>query len=188
MPSEAKIAEVARLAERLQKSRLALFTDFRGLRAQEMGGLRLKLRAQGIDYQVVKNTLVIRALEQVGRGEGKKLLLGPTAIAFGYGEEASTAKGMAEALRSLKALRLQGGLLGERVLTAAEVLSLATLPPREVVLANLLGGMQAPAARLLGVLQASLAGLARLLQARASQLAQTQPKEAQTQAQTQAQT
>ena len=170
MPKEEKVQEVARLAEMLEKGRLALFTDFRGMPAHEMAELRRRLREKGVDYRVIKNTLMALALEKAGKGEGKVLLQGPTAIAVGYGEEVETARVFAEFLRQSKALKLQGALLLDRVLRSEEVLALAALPSKEVLLSRVLGTMQAPLARLLGVLQAPMAGLLLVLQARSKQL------------------
>ena len=170
MPKEEKVQEVARLAEMLEKGRLALFTDFRGMHSQEMTELRRRLREKGVDYRVIKNTLMALALDKAGKGEGKVLLQGPTAVAVGYGEEVETARIFAEFLRQSKTLKLRGALLVDRVLRSEEVLALAALPPREVLLSKVLGTMHSPLARLLGVLQAPMAGLLLVLQARSKQI------------------
>lgn len=170
MPKEEKVQEVASLAEMLEKGRLALFTDFRGMPAHEMTELRRRLREKGVDYRVIKNTLMALALDKAGKGEGKALLQGPTAVAVSYEEEVETARVLAEFLRQSKTLKLRGALLLDRVLRSDEVLALAALPPKEVLLSRVLGTMQAPLSRLVGVLQAPLAGLLLVLQARSRQL------------------
>jgi len=170
LPKEEKVQEVAGLAEMLEKGRLALFTDFRGMPAHEMTDLRKRLREKGVEYRVIKNTLMALALDKAGKGDGKSLLQGPTAIAVSYGEEIETARVFAEFLRQSKTLKLRGALLLDRVLQSDEVLALSTLPPRDVLLGRVLGAMQAPLSRLAGVMEAPLAGFLGVLQARSKQL------------------
>ena len=170
MPKEEKVLEVARLTEMLEKGRLTMFTDFRGMPAHEMTELRKRLRAKGVDYRVIRNTLMSLALDKAGKGDAKALLQGPTAVAVSYGEEIETAKLFADFLRQSKTLKLRGALLLDRVIRSDEVLALAALPPREVLISRVLGAMQAPLAGFVGVLQAPISGLLMVLQARSKQL------------------
>lgn len=171
MPTEKKIQAVEELAEILSKSTVAIATDYRGLSTAEISQLRRRLRERGIAYHVVKNTLAQRAAEQVGRPALRSLLVGPTALAFGYGDVVEPAKVLTEYIRSTRTvLTVRGGLLDNRVLSADEVTALSLLPPREVILAQLLGQLQGPMAALANVLSANLRSLLGVLQARIQQL------------------
>jgi large subunit ribosomal protein L10 len=166
-----KAETVEKLGDILSRSTMAVITDYRGLTAAEMTELRRKLGEQGVEYRVVKNTLARFAAERAGRAELKALLQGPTALALGYGDIIIPARAVADFTRTSKSsLRIKGGLLEHRLLTSQEVATLSTLPPREVLIAKLMAGMQAPISALVGVLAANMRGLAGVLQARIQQL------------------
>jgi len=168
---EKKTETVERLGEILSRITMAVATDYRGLTAAEMTELRRKLGEQGVEYRVVKNTLARFAAERAGREGLKDLLQGPTALALGYGDISIPARAVTDYVRASKStLRVKGGLLEHRVLTAQEVAILSTLPPRETLIAQLMAGMQAPVSALLYVLTANIRELAGLLQARIHQL------------------
>ncbi|MFH1003794.1 MAG: 50S ribosomal protein L10, partial [Chloroflexota bacterium] len=133
--------------------------------------LRRQLGAREIGYRVVKNTLARLAAERAGKGTLAGRLVGPVALAYGYGDITIPAKVLRDYLRGAKAsLTITGGFVGSRLLTAEEVTTLATLPGREVLLAKVLGGMQAPIYGLANCLAAPLRGLAEVLRARIQQL------------------
>lgn len=122
----------------------------------------------------MKNTLATRAAEQAERRALPKLLTGPTALALGFGDEVEAAKSLTDYIRTSRiTLPIRGAVLGERVLQMAEVQSLANLPAREVLLAQFMGGLNAPVAGLATVLNALLAGFVRVLDARAKQMGDT---------------
>jgi large subunit ribosomal protein L10 len=158
MPTEAKRETVAQLREALSSSRTLIVSEYRGLSVKELAEIRRALRKQDVTYRVVKNRLMrIAAQDTVGEALGP-LLVGPTAIAFGT-DESTTAKAVIDATRPYKLVTITGGVLGNRSINADAVRSLATLPSREVLLAKLAGGMQAPIATLGGLLTANIRNL-----------------------------
>jgi len=171
MRREEKKGVVKELADKLSRCSIAITTDYRGLSVAEMTELRRQLRQAGIEYRVVKNTLVGFAAEQVGRAGLISIIEGPTAIAFSYGDVTTPAKVLLDYIRSSKSeLKIRGGLLDQRVLSASEVATLASLPPREELVAKLLGAMQGNILSLVRVLNATIAGLLGVLSARMKQL------------------
>lgn len=171
MRLEEKKQTVSELAQKLERSNIVITTNYIGLTVAEMTELRRKLRQEGIEYRVIKNTLARFAAEQVDKEKLNSIIEGPTAIAFGYGDETVPAKALLDYIRSTKSeLKIRGGLMGERVLSASEVATLATLPPKEVLIAKLLSGMQGSIFALVNVLNANIAGFTNLLVARKKQL------------------
>ena len=169
MPTEAKEATVAELREELAKARTMIVSEYRGLTVKEIAEIRRALRKQEITYRVVKNRLMrIAAADSVGEAL-TPLLTGPTAIAFGI-DEAGTAKAVIDATRPYtRVVRITGGVLGQRAIGAEDVTRLAALPPREVLLAKLAGGMQAPVGTLASLFAAPLRNLGFALQQVAEQ-------------------
>jgi large subunit ribosomal protein L10 len=158
MSTEAKRETVAELREALSSSRTLIVSEYRGLRVKELAEIRRALRKQDVTYRIVKNRLMrIAAQDTLGDALGP-LLVGPTAIAFGT-DESSTAKAVIDATRPYKLVTITGGVLGDRSISAEAVRSLASLPSREVLLARLAGGMQAPVATLAGLLAANIRNL-----------------------------
>ncbi len=148
-----------------------MLTDYRGLTAAEMGSLRRKLKQAGIEFKVVKNTLSRQAAGRLGRKELDGLFKGPVAIAFGYGDESQVPRVLDEHIRMTRStLSIKGGFLGNKPLTAAEVMALSNLPGREQLLSIVIGSFQAPIAGLVNVLAAPMRGLAVVLQGRIKQL------------------
>lgn len=175
MATAQKVAAVEHLAEVLSQSRLVILSDYRGLSVAEIGRLRRQLREADATLEVAKNTLVRRAAQQVGIAEARfeAMLQGPTVLTFSRQPDiARTAKTLSDYARGSRTISIKGGLLGKRVLDAQDVERLAELPPREVLLARVVGGMQAPIAGLVTVLGGTVRGLMYVLQARKEQLAQ----------------
>jgi len=148
-----------------------IVSEYRGLTVKEIAEIRRALRQQDVTYRVVKNRLMrIAAEDSVGEALSP-LLVGPTAIAFGT-DEARTAKAVLDATRPYaRVVRVTGGVLGDRAISAEAVVRLATLPSREVLLAKLAGGMQAPVATLAGLFAAPLRNLGHALSQVADQKA-----------------
>ena len=158
MPTEAKRATVAELREALSSSRTLIVSEYRGLSVKELAEIRRALYKQDVTYRIVKNRLMrIAAQDTVGEALGP-LLVGPTAIAFGT-DESTTAKAVLDATRPYKVVTVTGAVLGNRSISAEAVRTLASLPSREVLLARLAGGMQAPMATLAGLLSANIRNL-----------------------------
>lgn len=171
MPTEKKAQVIEELEGIFSKCTVGILTDYRGLSTTELTEIRKKLREAGIDYRIVKNTLARLAAEKTGKEKLGDFLNGPVAIAFGYKDVALPAKVLSDHIRTTKStLGIKSGFLASRVLTAEEVMSLITLPSREVLLAKFLGGLQGPIYGLLYCLTSPLRGLANVLQARTKQL------------------
>ena len=171
MPTEKKEENVKKIEELLTDCKVAIVTDYRGMSVTDMSQLRHQLGNAKVEYHVVKNTLASLAAERSGKGELKGLLKGPTAIAFSYGDATEPSRILIDYIRTSKTpLSIKGGLLDKRVLSSGEVTTLASLPPKEVLISQLLQQMQAPVSSLLAVLSANIRGLTVVLQARKQQL------------------
>src|SRR5436305_229535 len=153
-PRPAKVAVVDEVRERLSSSDGAILTEYRGLNVSELADLRRSLRDAGGQYKVYKNTLVRFAVRELGLDELEAMLTGPTAIAFVDGDAAAVAKALRDYARTNPNLVVKGGVLGANVLSARDANALAELPSRDVLLARLAGGLQAPLAKFAGLLQA----------------------------------
>lgn len=164
---------VREIKEKLEASKGAVLTDYRGLNVSEITELRRKLREAGVEYKVVKNTLTIIAAKELGIEEIDTYLEGPTAIAFGIEDAVAPAKIISDFAKDHKALEMKAGLLEGKVIGIDQIKALANLPSREVLLAQVVGGMQAPLYGMVNVLQGSLRNLVYVLDAvRAKQEAQ----------------
>jgi large subunit ribosomal protein L10 len=158
MPTEAKREAVAELREEIAAARTLIVSEYRGLNVKEIAEIRRALSKQDVTYRVVKNRLMrIAAQDTIGEALSP-LLTGPTAIAFGN-DESATAKAVIDATRPYRVVTITGAVLGDRAIGADGVKSLASLPPREVLLAKLAGGMQAPIGTLAGLLTANIRNL-----------------------------
>jgi large subunit ribosomal protein L10 len=166
MPTDVKRQAVAELAELLRTSSAMAVADYRGLKVSEMQSVRRTLRDSGVQLTVAKNRLLKIAADEADRAELKPLLDGPTALATIDGDEAAMAKALAEALRPYsRTVTVRGGMLGSQAIDAAQLTRLATLPPREVLLGKVAGGMAAPMTGMAGVLAANLRNLVGVLSA-----------------------
>ena len=162
---EQKAEQVELLTEKLKAARVAVLTDYRGLTVSQIQDLRGKLRGGDVEYRVVKNTLARRAAEAAGVPALESELEGPVAIAFGYDDLSAPAKLINEWVRATRLkLEVKGGLVEGRVFSPDQVKSLADLPSRETLIAQLAGAIQAPIAQLAGALQTPLSTLARALE------------------------
>jgi len=169
---------VEELAQRLKVADTLLVADYRGLTMPQIDELRTRLLASGARFTVVKNTLTRRAAEAAGTEGLLTLLDGPSAIAFleADGDMLAAAKALADAARETQVLEIRGGIMQGRAVTAAEVESLATLPPEEVLRGQVLGAIVAPLTALAGLLNAPLQNLVGLIDARIEQLGGEEPE------------
>jgi large subunit ribosomal protein L10 len=163
---------VAELAERLRSTETLLVADYRGLSVTQINDLRGQLLAHGARFTVVKNTLTRRAAEEAGAEALLALLDGPTAIAFldADGDPVAVAKALSNAARETRVLQIRGGILDGREIGEAEVRNLATLPPADVLRAQLVGAVSAPLTTVVGLFTAPLRDLVNVLDARIKQL------------------
>jgi large subunit ribosomal protein L10 len=172
MPTEAKRAMVAALTEELSGATTSIVTDYRGLRVSDIAAVRRALRAQGITYRVVKNRLAKIAAGAAGSGDLVPLLDGPTALAMGTGDEAAVARALLDAVRPFRTVKIRGAVVRHRAIDADGVSSLATLPPRDVLLGQLAGAVASPLSSMAGLLAAPLRNLGYALQQVAERKAQ----------------
>jgi large subunit ribosomal protein L10 len=149
-----KVATVEEIREKLEGARAAVLTEYRGLTVSELADLRASLRAAEAEYKVYKNTLARRAAEEAGMADLVSLLQGPTAITFVKGDAVAVAKALRDYSRTNAHLVVKGGLLGTRVIQPNDVVALADIEPREVLLAKIAGGFQAPLTKAAGLFQA----------------------------------
>ncbi len=171
MSKEKKTQIIDGLQEFFSECSIGVLTDYRGLSTAEITDLRRALKKSAVEYKVVKNTLARFAAERAGKDELATLFEGPVAIAFGYGDVTEPAKVLADYIRVSKAsLSIKGGFLSDRVLTSGDVETLAKLPPREILIARVLAGMQSPIVALISCLAAPMRGVIGVLQARIKQL------------------
>lgn len=171
MPTKKKIEMVESLQEVFAKCTVGILTDYRGLTTAELTNLRRRLRDAGIEYKVVKNSLAQLAAKQAGMEELAGSFEGPVALAAGYGEIPATAKALDDYIRTTKSiLSIKAGFMEDRVLSAGEVEMLAKLPPREVLISQVMAGIQSPITGLVNVLAGPIRGLMGVLQARIQQL------------------
>jgi len=171
MLKQKKEQMIDELTKSLSRCTIAIATDYRGLTAKEMVQLRRRFTAMGIEYRVIKNTLTRFAADKADRKQLEPLLTGPVAIAFGFDDVVKPAQVLREHIRSVGSqLQIKGGILGDKLLTPEDIVALATMPSREVLLARLLGQLQAPIQALHNVLSAPLRGFLYVMQARAKQL------------------
>jgi len=153
-PRPEKVAVVAEVRERLSTSNGALLTEYRGLKVADLAALRRSVGDAGGEYRIFKNTLVRRAAAELDLTDLDPLLVGPTAIAFVDGDAVAVAKSLRDFARTNPNLTIKGGLLGTKVLSAADAGALADVAPREVILAQLAGALAAPLQKMAGLLQA----------------------------------
>jgi len=183
MPTDKKRQIVEELTEEIARSNVLIGAQYQGLRVTEMGQLRRQLKAKGMQVRVVKNTLLKLAAESARKPEVAELAEGPTAIVFATGDEVETAKAIREFIQTAKnAFVPRRAFAGGRILSARDLNDLAMLPPRPVLVARLMGGLQAGVSRLSGLLSSAtphptapllnstLTQLGGLLRARAEQL------------------
>jgi large subunit ribosomal protein L10 len=163
---EQKAEQVDVLTEKLKKAKVAVLTDYRGLKVSQIQDLRGKLRGGDVEYRVVKNTLARRAAEAAGYPALKDELKGPVAIAFGYDDLSIASRLISEWVRATRLkLDIVGGLVEGRVFSSDQVKQLADLPSREVLIAQLMGTLQSPVAQLVGIMQTPLQQLLGVLDA-----------------------
>jgi large subunit ribosomal protein L10 len=168
-PRPTKVAVVDEVRDRLAAADGAVLTEYRGLTVGELAALRRELTAAGSDYKIYKNTLVRLAVADGPQSALTDLLVGPTAIAFVQGDVSAVAKALRNFSRDNPSLVIKGGMVGDGVLSAADISALAALPPRDTLLAQFAGALSAPLQQLAGLLQALPRNLAYGLAALADQ-------------------
>jgi len=156
---------VAELNGKMAQATATFVADYRGLTVDEVNDLRGKLRDAGVDYQVVKNTLLKLAIKDTGNACIEEFLAGPTAIAIAGEDPVAPAKVLSDFAKSNDKFELKGGSLDGKVLDLAGIKALSDLPSREVLLAKMLGSINAPVSNFVGVLAAVPRSLVQVLAA-----------------------
>jgi len=160
-----KEALIKDLAAKLKASKAVVFSDYKGLKVKDFTLLRRELSDAGIEIQVLKKTLIHRAFRDAGIEMDIKKLEGQIAIAISSGDEVAAAKIIAKAAKANENLKIAGGILGVKELSAAEVNALAKLPSKEELLGQLVGTLNAPISGFVNVLAGNLRRLVTVLQA-----------------------
>ena len=171
MRRKEKAKVIDEVAEALENAEALFVSDYRGLTVAQLTALRGQLRQQGATLHVLKNTLAKIAADRSGREVVKELLSGPTAVTFCGEDPVAPAKTLSDFSRTNPSLVLRGGVLQGSVIDAEGVRRLAQLPPRDVVIAQVVGTMAAPLSGLVTVLQGTISGLVRALDQVAQQKA-----------------
>ncbi len=153
MVDPAKIEAVEELRDKLTRAKAAVFADFRGSTVAQMNELRNRLRAEQVEFRVIKNTLARRAVADTPLAEATVFFEGPTSVAFSYDDVMAPAKVLAGYAKEEKSFELKGGLLDGRTLDVEAVRRLAELPSSEVLKAQLLSVLQTSTVQLLGVFE-----------------------------------
>lgn len=169
-----KQAVVAELTEKLQNASAGVIVDYCGITVAEDTELRAKMREAGVDYFVMKNTLLRFAVKNAGLEDLTDVLKGTTSIALCQGDPVAAAKVVSEFSKKLapqEKFTVKAGFVDGKVIDPAGVKALADLPSKEVLVATVLGTMIAPIRGLATVLDANISGLARVIQAIADQKA-----------------
>ena len=165
-PAVAKVENVADLRELVGQTQAAILTDYRGLSVAELTELRRKLRAADSEFRVVKNTLFRRAADGLMPVDQMDAhLAGPTAIGFAKGDPVGAAKVLVDFVRDHKAMSVKAGVLDGRILDPGQVEALSKTPPREVLIAQMLGSLNGPISGLVGTLNGIISNFVFTLQA-----------------------
>ena len=172
MPTAEKAQKIEELTEKLGRATVTILVQTQGLNVKDMTDLRNKMRAAKIEFHIAKNTLLRIATERNNMTQlDTNIFTGQTAVAFGYDDEVTAAKAVADYVRTSRTAVLKSAILGGRALTAEQVESLARIPGgKNYAKAQVVGVIQGPLATTYSLLTAPLRDLCYVLQARAEQL------------------
>jgi large subunit ribosomal protein L10 len=161
MPTEAKRKEIDALVEKSNASGAIYIVEYRGLTVSKSTAVRKSVKASGGEMKVTKNTLMRIALRESGKPTADGIDEGPNAYVFAYGDIAATAKALRDFAKEKgnEALVIKGGIMGGKILSSDQVMALADLPSRDVLLSQLLGVMNGPIRGFVTVLSGPARGL-----------------------------
>jgi len=163
LPSEKTLQSkqqiVKELSQKIKDAKAMVFVDYRGLTVEQDTEMRAALRKAGVEYRVVKNTLTRFAAKENGLEELTPYLNGPTSVALSSTDPVAPAKVMAEYAKKYEALELKVGVVEGKIIDVKGINALAELPSREVLIAKVLGGFNAPISGLVNVLNGNIRGL-----------------------------
>jgi len=140
-----KETEVAQIADKIAKAKSVILVDYRGLTVAQDTAMRVEFRKENVEYKVIKNRIMLRALKTAGYEGFDKILEGPTAVAFGYDDAVTPAKILADNAKKLNKMALKGGVAEGKFLDQAAVVALSKTPSKPVLIGQLLGLLTNPA-------------------------------------------
>lgn len=156
---EAKKVLVSGLAEKIGQAQSIVIIDYKGLTVEQDTDLRTRFRKAGVEYKVIKNTLFLRSANENQISGLDNILEGTSSFAFGFNDPVAPAKVINEFIKEKKKMSLKGGIVNGKVVDANGVQALADLPPKEVLIAQVLGTLNAPIAGFARVLSGTLTSL-----------------------------
>jgi large subunit ribosomal protein L10 len=159
--------------KKIEGYKAVVLTHYRGLNVDQMNHLRKRLREEKVSYHVIKNTLMRLASKGTDLEKLGDYFEGPTAIAISYGDPILLAKVLLEFIKTQPSLKIKVGLIEGRVAPPEEVKALATMPSREVLLAQILGEIQTSGGQVMGAILSILQQMLGVIQARVDQLAES---------------
>ncbi len=180
MNRKEKAQVVSDLGEKAKGFQAVVLTNYRGLKVEQINRLRQRLREEKISYHVVKNTLMKLASKGTDLEKLDNYFEGPTAMAISYGDPVLLAKILSEFVKTQPSLEIKVGLIQGKVTSPEEVKALATMPSREVLFGQILGGIQGTASQLGAVIYNAIQQVLGTIQARVDQLSKQTPEETNT--------
>lgn len=151
---EIKKGVVADIKEKFEKAQSAVLVDYRGLNVAEVTDLRNQLRKAGVEYAVLKNTMINLAIKDMNLDGMKAHLEGPTAVAFGYEDAVAPAKILSEFAKKNKNVTIKCGVVDGGFIDESSVQALASTPSREVLIAKIMGSMMSSVSKFVYALEA----------------------------------
>ncbi len=151
---EIKKGVVADIKEKFEKAQSAVLVDYRGLNVAEVTDLRNQLRKAGVEYAVLKNTMINLAIKDMNLDDMKAHLEGPTAVAFGYEDAVAPAKILSEFAKKNKNVTIKCGVVDGGFIDESGVQALASTPSREVLIAKIMGSMMSSVSKFVYALEA----------------------------------
>lgn len=152
MNKEEKARQIAELHESFDRAKAVIFTDFSGLKVEEINELRKKLRTASVNYIVIKNTLARLACEGTNLEMIKDKFIGPLGVAISFSDPVAAPKALTDFIKGKEKLTIKFGVIEGKTVDPKEIKTIADLPPKEVMLSSLLSGLQSPARMLAGLL------------------------------------
>jgi large subunit ribosomal protein L10 len=159
----------AQYADWVNRSEAVILVEYSGAKMKSIDAIRAKIRETGGEFHIVKNTLARRVFAENGMDIPADYLVKSTAVLFAFKDPASSAKALTESTKGNEFVKVKGGLMGGKALSAAQVKMLSEMPPLPVMRATLLGVLQAPAGKLVRTLAEPARGLAAVIKAHAEQ-------------------
>lgn len=169
MPSskilEQKKRIVKELSEKIGKAKSIILADYRGVTVEEDTKLRSSLRKEKVEYRVVKNTFLWRAVKENGLEELEQYMHGPTSVAISYDDPVAPAKILMNYSKENDKFQVKAGILEGKIIDMEKIKELASLPSKDVLVSKVLGGLKSPMYGLVNVLNANIRGLVTVLDA-----------------------